>query len=305
MSHPGTIVDPAHGQATGGSMKIGLIPVNIGIDDPAQMIGLAQLAESAGFESVWTFEHVIVPVDYQSKYPYNDSGKMGAAPETPFIDPLIALTAIAAATKTIRLGTGVNILSEVNPLLLAKQTASLDVVSNGRFMLGVGIGWLKEEFRAMGVPFERRGARFDDYLTAMRKVWSGEVVEHRSDFLDWTGFKSYPLPRQNPMPVIIGGDKGRIYERIARHGDGWFVPGNDPQALRTQLTELRRACEAVDRDPTEIEITCMWPGQGGVDALEALADVGVHRAVTFTMALGADPADGIRRLGEEVIAKLR
>jgi alkanesulfonate monooxygenase SsuD/methylene tetrahydromethanopterin reductase-like flavin-dependent oxidoreductase (luciferase family) len=124
-------------------MKIGLIPVNIGIDDPAQMIGLAQLAESAGFESVWTFEHVIVPVDYQSKYPYNDSGKMGAAPETPFIDPLIALTAIAAATKTIRLGTGVNILSEVNPLLLAKQAASLDVVSNGRFMLGVGIGWLQ------------------------------------------------------------------------------------------------------------------------------------------------------------------
>lgn len=286
-------------------MKVGLIPVNIGITDPAQMIGLAQLAESVGFESVWTFEHVIVPVDYQSKYPYNDSGKMGAAPETPFIDPLIALTAIAAATKTIRLGTGVNILSEVNPLLLAKQTASLDVVSGGRFMLGVGIGWLQEEFRAMGVPYERRGARFDDYLSAMRKVWSGEVVEHQSDFLDWTGFKSYPLPVQNPMPVIIGGSKGKIFERIARFGDGWFVPGSDPAALRGQLAELHQACEARDRDPGEIEITCMWSGQGGLAELEALRDAGVHRAVTMALALGGDPADGIRKLGEEVIAKLR
>ncbi|MEQ8860464.1 MAG: LLM class F420-dependent oxidoreductase [Pseudomonadales bacterium] len=286
-------------------MKLGLIPVNIGIADPAQMIGLAQLAERVGFESVWTFEHVIVPVDYQSKYPYNDSGKMGADPETPFIDPLIALTAIAAATKTIRLGTGVNILSEVNPLLLAKQTASLDVISNGRFMLGVGIGWLKEEFRAMGVPFERRGARFDDYVAAMRKVWSGEVVEHRSDFLDWTGFKSYPLPVQNPMPVIMGGNKGRIYERIARFGDGWFVPGGDPKELRAQLAELHRACDAVDRDPAEIEITCMWPGQGGLDQLQALSDAGVHRAVTMVMGLGANPAEGIQKLGEEVIAKLK
>ncbi len=286
-------------------MKLGLIPINIGITDPAQMIGLAQLAERAGFESVWTFEHVVVPMDYQSKYPYAESGKMGAEPETPFIDPLIALTAIAAATKTLRLGTGVNILSEVNPLLLAKQTASLDVISGGRFMLGVGIGWLKEEFRAMGVPFERRGARFDDYVAAMRKVWSGEVVEHQSDFLDWTGFKSYPLPVQNPMPVIMGGTKGRIYERIARYGDGWFVPGGDPSELRGQIAELHQVCESMDRDPAEIEITCMWPGQGGVESLQALADAGVHRAVTFTLGLGPDPSDGIRRMGEEVIAKLK
>ena len=154
-------------------MKIGLIPVNIGVPNVAAMTGLAQLAESVGFESLWTFEHVIVPMDYQSKYPYNKTGKMGAPPETNFVDPLIALSAIAAQTKTIRLGTGVNILSQANPLYVAKQSASLDFVSNGRFMLGVGIGWLQEEFRAAGIPFERRGARFDDYMQAMRKVWSG------------------------------------------------------------------------------------------------------------------------------------
>ena len=139
-------------------MKVGIIPVNIGPESGAQMIQLAQLAESLGYESVWTFEHVIVPVDYESKYPYNASGKMGAPPETNFVDPLIALSAIAASTSRIRLGTGVNILSQVNPIYMAKQAASLDFISNGRFMLGVGIGWLREEFEALGVPFERRGA---------------------------------------------------------------------------------------------------------------------------------------------------
>ena len=161
-------------------MKFGLVPVNIGVESLEQMTELAQLAERSGWESVWTFEHVIVPLDYQSKYPYHPSGKMGATPETNFIDPLIALTAIATATQSIRLGTGVNILSQSNPLYMAKQVASLDMLSGGRFMLGVGIGWLREEFEAMGVPFERRGAPFDDALVAMKKRWSGEVVEHDS-----------------------------------------------------------------------------------------------------------------------------
>lgn len=285
-------------------MKLGLIPVNIGINDPAQIIGLAQTAEAAGFESVWTFEHVIVPMDYRSKYPYNDTGKMGVAPETPLADPLITLSAIAAATKKVRLGTGVNILSQTNPLLLAKQTATLDFISGGRFMLGVGIGWLEEEFVAMGTPFERRGARFDDYVAAMRKVWSGDVVEHQSEFLNWSGFKSYPLPRQNPMPVIMGGNKGKIYERIARLGNGWFVPGSDPRELAGQLAELRTTCDRVGRDFSEIEITCMWPGMGGVEALQALGAAGVHRAVVPLMALGGDPAAGIQRMAREVIPRL-
>lgn len=285
-------------------MKLGLIPVNIGVTDPAQLTGLARLAETAGFESVWTFEHVIVPLDYQSKYPYNESGKMGAAPETPLVDPLIALSAIAAATTKLRLGTGVNILSQTNPLLMAKQVASLDFISGGRFMLGVGIGWLEEEFIAMGTPFERRGARFDDYITAMRKVWSGDVVEHHSEFLNWSGFKSYPLPKQNPFPVIMGGNKGKILERIARYGNGWFIPGVDAGEIRRQLQELKAVCERLGRNYAELEITSMWPANNGLDGLRALADAGVHRAVVPLMALGANPLDGINRIGNEVIAKL-
>ena len=282
-------------------MKFGLIPVNIGVQ-PEQMVGLAQLAEGSGFESVWTFEHVIVPVDYESKYPYNDSGKMGGPPETIFVDPLLALTAIAASTKTLRLGTGVNILSQVNPLYMAKQAASLDYLSGGRFMLGVGIGWLREEFEALGVPFERRGARFDDYVVAMKKVWSGEVVEHQSDFLSWSNFKSYPLPKQKPhLPVVIGGATGKIYQRIARHGDGWFAPMGDPKELTAALEALQAACDAENRDMSEIEITCMWPGKGGKDFIGALEEAGVHRVVTPLFALGANPVEGIQKLSEEVI----
>ncbi len=282
-------------------MKFGLIPVNIGVQSPEQIVDMAQLAESLRFESVWTFEHVMVPLDYASKYPYNPTGKMGVAPEINLVDPLIALSLVAQATSTIRLGTGVNILSQVNPLYLAKQAASLDFVSGGRFMLGVGIGWLKEEFEALGVPYERRGARFDDYLVAMKKVWSGEVVEHESDFVSWHGFKSYPVPTQKPhLPVIIGGSKGKILERIAKHGDGWFAPTGGDE-LKTSLDALRTLCDAEGRDFAEIEITTMWPGQGGSDAVETLADMGVGRLVVPVMALGADPAAGIEKLAAEVI----
>lgn len=283
-------------------MKFGLIPVNIGVTSAEDAVGLAQLAENSGFESVWTFEHVMVPLEYQSKYPYNESGRMGADPEANFIDPLITLAAIATCTKTLRLGTGVNILSQVNPLYMAKQAASLDLISNGRFMLGVGIGWLKEEFEALGVPFEKRGARFDDYVTAMRKIWSGDTVEHQSEFVSWSGFKSYPIPKQNPMPVVIGGIKGKIHERIARHGNGWYAPTNDLNELNDHLGKIREKCDEIDRDFSEIEITCMWPGSGGREGVESLSEIGVHRLVVPLMGLGADPVAGISRLAEEVIA---
>lgn len=286
-------------------MKIGIVPINIGVTSADQMIKHAQLAEAAGLESVWTFEHVIVPLDYASKYPYSPSGKMGAEPETVMVDPLIALTAIAAATKTIRLATGVNILSQVNPLLLAKQAASLDFISNGRLMLGLGIGWLKEEFKAMGTPFEKRGARFDDYVAAMRKVWSGDVVEHESEFLSWHGFKSYPLPVQAPLPVHIGGNKGKAFTRTAQLGDGWFAPSVDPNEIAPQLETLKSECEAIGRDFAELEISAMWVPQLGMDAVKAMQDIGVHRLVAPIMdpRMGK-PADIIKQIGDEIVAKV-
>jgi probable F420-dependent oxidoreductase len=286
-------------------MKLGLIPINIRMDSMENLVGLAQYAESLGFESVWTFEHVMVPVEYESRYPYSESGKMGGGSDNPFLDPLIALTAVAAHTRSIRLGTGVNILSQANPLLLAKQAASLDVLSGGRFMLGAGIGWLREEFQAMGVPFERRGARFDDYVVAMRKVWSGEVVEHQSEFLDWSGFQSYPLPvQEGGVPIIVGGSKGKVFQRIARHGDGWFAPCNDAASLKPMLEPLKAACDAEGRDHDTVEITSMWDNQGGLEAVQAFDDIGVSRLLVPLFALGKDPIAGIGRLAEEIIARV-
>lgn len=286
-------------------MKIGLVPVNVGFKSAEEMVGLAQYVETLGFESVWTFEHAMVPVDYSSKYPYSKDGKMGGKPTNNFIDPLIALTAIAASTTTLRLGTGVNIVSQANPLMLAKQAASLDLISNGRFMLGAGIGWLEEEFQAMGVPFERRGARFDDYIQAMRKVWSGEVVEHQSDFISWSGFQSYPLPVQKPgVPIIMGGSKGKIYERIAKHGDGWFAPTNDAEALTPMLEPLKAACAEHGRDYASVELTSMWDTKGGLDGIKAFQDLGVSRVIVPLFALGQDPLAGLAKLADDIIAKL-
>ena len=282
-------------------MKVSIIPINIGVQSAGDIVQTAQLVESLGYESVWTFEHVVVPVNYDSKYPYNKSGNMGAAPETNFVDPLIALAAVASATTTLRLATGVNILSQVNPIYMAKQAASLDFISNGRFMLGVGIGWLREEFEALGVPFERRGARFDDYVMGMRKIWSGEVVSHESDFISWNGFKSYPLPIQNPFPVIMGGVKGKIFERTAQLGNGWFAPTGDPAELMNHMKTLQKECDAIGRDISEIEITCMWPGIGGRDFLGELEAVGVSRVVMPMMGQG-DPMETLRKIAEEVIA---
>lgn len=287
-------------------MKIGLIPANIGAPNGQMMIGLAQLAEQIGFESVWTFEHAIIPIDYQSKYPYSADGKMGVDPDANFVDPLIALTAIAAATSTIRLGTGVNILPQANPLYVAKQAASLDFVSNGRFELGVGIGWLREEFQACGTPFERRGARFDDYIQAMRKVWSGDVVEHQSEFLDWTGFKSKPTPVQDPFPVVIGGTKGKAFERTARYGNGWFAPTGSPDQLAPLLTELDAACAKEGRERSEIEVTAMWfPNAEDLSDVDRYTELGVGRLVVPLPAIvKGNPVESLQAFGQNVLSKL-
>jgi probable F420-dependent oxidoreductase len=286
-------------------MKIGLIPINIAFQDAEAIAVLAREAEAAGVESLWTFEHVVVPLQYESRYPYDKSGKMALTPETNFVDPLICLSWVAAVTSRLRLGTGVNILSQSNPLVIAKQAASLDFMSGGRFMLGVGIGWLEEEFRAMGVSFERRGARFDDYVQAMRKVWSGEVVEHQSEFVDWSGFKSFPLPIQDPLPVIVGGAKGKVYQRIAKYGDGWYAPTRSPEDLAPRLEELARVCSEEGRPYEELEITAMWNLQGGLEEVRRYSDLGVARLNIPLAALGqANPVDALARLHDEVISKL-
>ena len=257
-------------------MKIGIVSINVGGPATAEnMIEVVQHAEAAGIESVWTFEHVMVPTDYESKYPYAKSGKMGIPPEGWFIDPLISLAHVAAATKTIRLGTGVNIFPQTNPLLFAKQAASLDALSGGRLTLGLGIGWLAEEYRAMGTPFERRGARFDDYLEAVKKVWSGDVVEHESEFLSWHGFKSYPTPAQKPHPpILIGGVTKKTLERVVTAAQGWYAPSDAPGELAEKIGELKEMAAEASRPFDEIDITVNWRLAKRPDALAEYEDLG-------------------------------
>ena len=284
-------------------MKIGLIGFNIGVENGSQAIEVAQAAEAIGVESIWTFEHVMIPLEYESKYPYTKDGRMGVHPETNMVDPLIGL----AATQKIRLGTGVNILPQVNPLLLAKQAASLDFISGGRLMLGLGLGWLKEEFDAMGVPFTARGRRNDDYLEAMRKVWSGAEVEHDSEFLSWHGFKSYPKPVQDPLPIVIGGSKGKAFERIAKFAQGWYAPTARMEQLQEEMNTLAQVCADHSRDAAEIEVSTMWVPQMEPDKVKRAEEVGVDRLIVPMAALtemGDNATDRVKRFGDQIMAAL-
>lgn len=284
-------------------MKIGIVPVNVGGPQTAeQMIEVAQHAEAAGIESVWTFEHVIVPLDYDSRYPYDRSGKMPIGPDAWFIDPLIALAHVAAATKTIRLGTGVNIFPQTNPLLFAKQTASLDRLSGGRLTLGLGIGWLAEEYRAMGTPFERRGARFDDYLAAVKKVWTGEVVEHESEFLSWHGFQSHPTPAQEPHPpILMGGMTTKTLRRVVEVAQGWYAPSDSHRLLKDKLGELRQLADAAGRPFDSLDITTSWRMGARPDALAEFEQLGINRVVVLLGTTGErDPRRAIDRIASRV-----
>ena len=288
-------------------MKIGLFGINMAqVDAPDTLLPLMKRVEEMGFESVWTGEHVMIPRDYASAYPFNTSGRIGVPPETHFIDPLIALSHVAAHTTTLRLGTGINLLPQSNPLLFAKQVASLDHLSKGRILLGLGVGWLAEEFTAMGVPFAGRGRRFDDYLRAVKKVWSGVEVEHQSDYLNWSGFKSYPLPHApSGPPIIIGGHSPAALRRTVATGDGWFAFPKSHYELSGLLGQLRDRAAAAGRDPATIEITALWRDfADGMASLETYREMGVHRLlVPLGLLARGDLGDNLERLQETVASQ--
>jgi len=286
-------------------MKIGIVPINVGGPETAErMIETARYAERAGIESVWTFEHVVIPTEYESHYPYAKDGKMPIAPETWLIDPLISLAHVAGATERIRIGTGVNIFPQANPLLFAKQAASLDVLSGGRLELGLGIGWLAEEYEAMGTPFERRGARFDDYLSAVKKVWSGEVVDHRSEFLDWHDFKSYPTPVQRPHPpILIGGTSTKSLHRVVDSAQGWYAPSDSLSQLEERISVLKALAGEAGRPFDTIELTTSWRVAKKPEALSAFEDLGIGRVVAMLGSTGEPtPERAIDRIA--TLAKL-
>ena len=289
-------------------MKVGVVPINAGPYLAPGFLGrFAKLAEDLGYESLWTFEHVIVPEHYESVYPYNPSGKLAVGADGQFVDPLVALTWVAAGTERIRLGTGVNILPQVSPLYFAKQASSIDYLSNGRLMLGLGVGWLKEEFDALGVPFERRGARADEYLDAMTAAWSGERIDFRGEFVNWTGWSMQPRPVQRPrIPIIVGGTSPAAVRRVVKRGDGWYVIHRDLEHFRELVGRLRAECDRQGRDPATLEITAYWNyHREGLEGAAAYQEAGVQRLLVNTAALRmGKPEEAIERFAEAALAKL-
>jgi probable F420-dependent oxidoreductase len=257
-------------------MKYGLHGVNLntcGHPDAAARLGRA--AEAAGFESLWVADHVVLPDPPVEGRPM--------APDMRLLDPVVALTFLAAHTSRIRLGTGVIILPQRQALVLAKQLASLDVLSSGRLIFGLGVGWCEPEMRAVGAPFKERGRVSDDYLAAMRAVWTQPKPAHRGPYVSFEGVQAMPRPVQTPIPIVVGGRTPPAYRRAVTQGHGWYGFGLDVGETRKSVAALQEAGQKSPR-PKELgplEISVTPPGYDVPDkaTIDAYAAAGVGRLI--------------------------
>jgi probable F420-dependent oxidoreductase len=271
--------------------------VNVGISvydiHPGELVDLAVAAEAAGFASLWLGEHVVLPLDYTTEHPSagtarNTSHRASIIdPSTILVDPLVSLAAVANATDRIALATGIYLLPLRHPLAIARMTVTLQQIAAGRFLLGVGSGWLREEFDALGVPFEERGSRFDEALDILRRAWSGGELKH--DGASYRFDRVLVTPEPIRIPLILGGNTDRALRRAARLGDGWFSSGNpsfdEALRLRTRLTEL--ADEVGRHDPLPIYMRMSGHDRS---ALDRYAEHGFEHLMVWANELW--PADG-------------
>jgi probable F420-dependent oxidoreductase len=237
--------------------QIGLHALGIGAGARRDVIdAVARAAEDAGFARLWAGEHVVMVDRSASPYPYNEDGTIPVPPDADWLDPFGCLSFAAAATRTISLATGVLLLPEHNPVLVAKQAATLDLLSGGRLALGVGIGWSKEEFDALGVPFGRRAARAVEYVAAIRALWREDAASFHGEFASFDCVRVYPKPpRARSMPIVFGGNSDPALTRAAVHGDGWygFNLRNVGEA-RECAAALRSRREAAGLDPAGFDV---------------------------------------------------
>src|SRR5690349_13972786 len=268
---------------------------------------MVKLAEAAGFDSVITVDHVVFPHKYTSVYPYAPGGRLPGGPGGALPDPLIWMAMMAAVTTRLRFMTAVIILPLRNPLVLAKQVATLDHMSGGRIELGIGVGWLKEEFAAIGVPFEKRGKRADEQISAMRALWAGDGANFAGEFVNFDKVSCNPKPVGGAVPIIIGGHSEAAARRAGRLGDGFF-PSVGAQVDTVPLFNVvRRAAAEAGRDPQAVEIMAgcpeLLPGSTADPraAIEARAKQGVSRIILPVWRFQPDLEDGLRRFGETVI----
>ena len=291
------------------TMKFGIAFANIGPNiEPERACELARSAEAAGFESIWTADHIVVTAGYQSTYPYDRSGRLPSGEDAPFPESLIWLAYVARATSTIRLATGILILPERNPVVLAKELATLDYLSSGRVTLGVGIGWLREEFEAIGVPYRGRGERLEESVGAMRALWSQECATFEGTTVRFKDVYLRPQPRAGTIPIHIGGHTEIAADRAGRIGDGYFPFGVDRGRLPGLLGTMRVAAQEAGPDPSSIEVTVS--SFVTADAAAAVADVaelielGATRVVIPAALFPGDIADSLAHYGDHVINRL-
>jgi probable F420-dependent oxidoreductase len=269
-------------------MKLGLFGINFGAcANPAVATRVAQAAEAAGFESVWTGEHVVLPDPQVPPSP--------VPPETPFLDPAVALAFVAGQTTRIRLGTGIIILPQRNPLVLAKELASVDVLSDGRLIFGLGIGYLKPEFDALGVSFAHKGARSIEYLEAMLAVWTQAKPAYSGRFVSFNGIQALPRPVQQPHPpIVIGGGTPEAFARAIRYGNGWYGFARDLDGTAEAVKGLQEAARRHERPialgPLEISVTPR--GKLDAEAVARFAALGVQRLIPAPM--GANESELLR-----------
>lgn len=231
------------------------------ITSPSFLRHFATALEAAGVESVWAVEHVVVADNYEPNYPYSADGRMPSkAPDAvPMPDPLELLTFFAASTERLRLGTAVVVAPLHSATLLAKRAATLDVLSAGRLLLGLGIGWQKEEYAAVGAPFERRGLRLEESVAAMRCLWGDGSATYHGQTVSFEQVHLVPKPANGTVPIVLGGNSGPAVERAGRMADGWFPYTIGPEDFASAAEALRDAARRAGREPSEIEIT-VWPG---------------------------------------------
>ena len=282
-------------------MRIGLCSAGGGAcTRPGVLARVAEHAEASGLESLWVSEHLVAP---DPKEPPSNLD-----PSFPMFDPVVALAYVAACTTTLRLGTGVIVLPLRNPLILAKELASLDVLSEGRVLVGVGVGYVEQEFRALGAPFGDRGQRTDDYLEAMRAIWTQERPAFGGRTFAFDGVQAHPRPTQRPHPpIVIGGWSAPALRRAARTGNGWYGWGLEPDETAAILAELRDAVRSASRDPAlgDLEITITPPGPVDLRAAQRYAGLGVDR-LNLMVPGDADPREVLRfidDIGAELVGR--
>ncbi len=283
----------------------------LAFNDPLHFLDLARTADDSGWDWFAVSDHLVFPEKIESAYPYAKDGKPYWASSTPWPDPWTAIAAMAAVTKRLSFITNIYILPVRNPVVVAKQIGTVAYMSGDRVALGIGTGWMKEEFILLGEDFHTRGRRMNEQVEVLRKLWRGGMVEHHGTYYEFERMELSPVPKK-PVPILVGGISDVALRRAARIGDGWIAvqhPAEELRALLAKLTALRKEY-GTDGKPFEVVAACT--DAFDVDAYRRLEEMGVTTLTTVPWIFyGGDPGslvekqDGLRRFGDEVIARMR